>query len=64
MKDKPINAAIYNEKYIAEEFGEDYLLRVKNQTELRRVKKDIADLKKRLEGLQERKNELEALLGK
>ncbi|MDQ3773054.1 MAG: hypothetical protein M3461_01000 [Pseudomonadota bacterium] len=52
------------EKYIAEEFGEDYLLRVKNQTELRRVKKEISDLKKRLEGLQERKNELEALLGK
>ena len=52
------------EKYIAEEFGEDYLLRVKNQTELRRVKKEISDLKKRLEGLQERKNELEASLDK
>jgi hypothetical protein len=52
------------EKYIAEELGEDYLLRVKNQTELRRVKKEISDLKKRLEGLQERKNELEASLGK
>ena len=51
------------EKYIAEEFGEDYLLRVKNQTELRRVKKEISDLKKRLEGLQERKHELEASLG-
>ena len=52
------------EKYIAEEFGEDSLLRVKNQTELRRVKKEISDLKKRLDGLQERKNALEALLGK
>lgn len=52
------------EKYIAEECGEDYLLRVKNQTELRRVKREISDLKKRLEGLQERKHELEALLGK
>jgi len=52
------------EKYIAEELGEDYLLRVKNQTELRRVKKEISDLKKRLEELQERKNELEASLGK
>ena len=51
------------EKYIAEECGEDYLLRVKNQTELRRVKKEISDLKKKLEGLQGRKNELEALLG-
>jgi hypothetical protein len=52
------------EKYIAEELGENYLLRVKNQTELRRVKKEISDLKKRLERLQERKNELEASLGK
>ncbi|MGQ0594815.1 MAG: hypothetical protein ACT4QB_19920 [Gammaproteobacteria bacterium] len=48
------------EKYIAEELGEDCLLRLKNQTELRRVKKEISDLKKRLEGLQQRKNELEA----
>jgi|GEM_PF-129108 len=45
------------EKYIAEELGEDYLLRLKNQTELRRVKKEISDLKQRLEGLQQRKNE-------
>ena len=52
------------EGYIAEECGEDYWLRVKNQTELRRVKKEISDLKKRLEGLQERKNELEASLGR
>lgn len=52
------------EKYIAEELGEDYLLRLKDQTELRRVKKEISDLKKRLEGLQQRKNELEASLGK
>jgi len=51
------------EQYIAEELGEDSLRRVKNHTELRRVKKEIADLKKRLEGLQERKNELEASLG-
>ncbi len=41
------------EKYIAEELGEDCLLRLKNQTELRRVKKEISDLKKRLEGLQQ-----------
>ena len=52
------------EHYIAEELGEDYLRRVKNQTELRRVKKEIADLKKRLEGLQERQHELEASLDK
>ena len=51
------------EQYIAEELGEDYLLRVKNQAELRRVKKAIADLKKQLEGLQKRQQELEASLG-
>jgi hypothetical protein len=51
------------EQYIAEELGEDSLLRVKNQTELRRVKKEISDLKKKLEGLQERKKKLEASLG-
>ncbi|MDN3514600.1 MAG: hypothetical protein NG747_09380 [Candidatus Brocadia sp.] len=32
------------EKYITEKLGEDYLLRVKNQTELRRVRKEISDL--------------------
>lgn len=47
------------EQYIAEELGEDYLRRVKNQTELRRVKKEIADLKKKLDGLQKRQKELE-----
>ena len=52
------------EKYIAEELGEDCLLKVKNRTELRRVKKEISDLKRRLKGLQERKNELDASLGK
>ena len=52
------------EQYIAEALGEDYVRRVKNHTELRRVKKELSDLKKRLEGLQERKNGLEAALGK
>ena len=51
------------EQYLAEELGEDSLRRVKNQTEWRRVKKEIADLKKRLKGLQERQHELEASLG-
>ena len=36
------------EKYIVEELGGDYLMRVKNQTELRAIKKEMADLKKRL----------------
>jgi len=52
------------EHYIAEELGEDYVLKVKNQTELHRVKKEISALKKRLAGLQERQKELEASLDK
>jgi hypothetical protein len=52
------------ERYIVEELGEDYLVRVKSQTELRRVKKEISDLKKRLDALQNRKKELETSLGK
>ena len=51
------------EQYIAEALGEDYLHRVKNQTALRRVKKEIAELKKKLAGLQERQKELETSLG-
>ncbi|MBI1746199.1 MAG: hypothetical protein HYR55_06385 [Acidobacteria bacterium] len=52
------------EQYIAEELGKDYLLRVKNQTELRKVKREMAGLKKKLQGLQERKNALEVSLDK
>ena len=52
------------EQYITEERGEDSLLRVKNQTELRRVNKEIAELKKKLAGLQERQKELETSLDK
>ncbi len=48
------------EQYIAEELGEDYLRRVKNQAELRKVKKEISDLKKKLAGFQERQKELES----
>ena len=52
------------EEFIAVELGDDYLLRAKNQTELRRVKKEIFDLKKRLDGLHARENELKSSLGK
>jgi len=52
------------EKYISEELGEDYLVRVKSQTELRKIKKEISDLKKKLNALQERKADLEELLEK
>jgi flagellar motility protein MotE (MotC chaperone) len=52
------------EKYIAGELGGDALCRVKNQSELRRVKKEISDLTQRLKGLKKHKNELEASLCK
>ncbi len=46
------------EKYIAEKLGGDRLSRGKNQTELRKIKKEIANLKKRLNELQARRTEL------
>jgi hypothetical protein len=52
------------EKYITEEFGEDYLVRVKAQVELRRIKKEISELKKKLNVLQNRKTDLEEILRK
>jgi hypothetical protein len=50
------------EQYITEALGEDFLIRVKNQAELRRVKKEITDLKKKLNVLQDRKAVLEESL--
>ncbi len=50
------------ERYIAEELGEDYLVKAKSQAELRRIKKEIADLKKQLTALQARKAALEESL--
>jgi coenzyme F420-reducing hydrogenase delta subunit len=47
------------EKYIAEELGRDRLSAVKKQTELRKINKEIANLKKRLNELQSLKMELE-----
>ena len=47
------------EKYIVEELGQDRLSSVKEQTELRKIKKEIANLKKRLKELQTRRMELE-----
>ncbi|MFZ2070323.1 MAG: hypothetical protein WAV32_01705 [Halobacteriota archaeon] len=52
------------EKYISEELGEDYLVRVKAQTELRRTNKEISELKKKLNVLQNRKTDLEESLRK
>ncbi|MGA2263245.1 MAG: hypothetical protein ABSH28_17655 [Acidobacteriota bacterium] len=48
------------EIYIAEQYGADRLAHLKNQTELRGVKKEITTLKKRLSELQARKTELES----
>lgn len=47
------------ERYIAEELGADRLSSSNDQTELRKVKKEMADLKKRLNELQARRTELE-----
>ncbi|MFO7639778.1 MAG: hypothetical protein R6X17_00465 [Candidatus Competibacteraceae bacterium] len=52
------------ERYIAEERGADYLARGKNQTELRKIKQEIADLKHRLGELEARKAALERPAGK
>jgi hypothetical protein len=47
------------EEYIADELGKEYLIKVKNQLELRKIKKEISDIKKRLSLLQIRKLEIE-----
>ena len=47
------------ERYILAELGSDYLAGKKGRTELRMIKKEIAELKKRLDQLQARKTELE-----
>jgi len=52
------------EAYIAEQLGEAYLVKVKAQTELRRITKEISELQKTLNTLQNRKTELEDLLKK
>jgi hypothetical protein len=50
------------EKYITEELGEAYLVKVKNQAELRRIKKEISELKLKLKGLEARKADIEGAL--
>jgi uncharacterized protein Yka (UPF0111/DUF47 family) len=40
------------------------LAKVKGQTELRKIKKEISELEKKLDALQDRKAELKKLLGK
>src|SRR3972149_1835513 len=52
------------EKYIAEELGADRLSSGKNQTELRKIKKEMADLERRLAELRARRTELEKAMRK
>ena len=47
------------EKYIAKELGAKYLVKVKGELELRKIKKEMAEIKKRLNALELRKAELE-----
>jgi hypothetical protein len=47
------------EEYIADELGKEYLMKVKNELELRKIKKEISDIKKRLSLLQIRKLDIE-----
>ncbi|MCD6597389.1 MAG: hypothetical protein J7L04_06865 [Bacteroidales bacterium] len=52
------------EKYIANELGEEYLSKGNDQTELRKIKREMARLKKRLAELQVRRMKLEKDLQK
>ncbi len=52
------------ERYIAEKLGSSHLARTKTQTELRKIKKEIAELKKQLSALQARKAEIEQSIGR
>ena len=52
------------EQYITEELGAAYLSDMKNRTELRKIKKEVTDLKKRLDVLQARKAEIEQSMEK
>jgi len=52
------------EQYIADELGEDHLSNSKNQTELRKIRKEMASLEKKLKELEARKTELENQMGR
>jgi hypothetical protein len=52
------------EQYIAERQGSTHLMSTKMQTELRKIKKEIADYKKQMTALEARKAEIEQALGK
>ncbi len=50
------------ERYIAEQLGPEHLLGKKTQAELRKINKELADLKKKLTALQARKAEIESAI--
>jgi hypothetical protein len=50
------------EPYITEKFGSEHLMGKKNQTELRAIQKEIADLRTKLPVLETRKAKLELAL--
>ena len=47
------------EEYIADDLGKEYLIKVNSELELRKIKKEISDIKKKLNLLQIRKLEIE-----
>ena len=52
------------ERFIARELGGDHLASGKNQTELRKIKKEMADLSRKLAELRARKTEIEKAMAK
>ena len=52
------------EDYIAAQIGSSHLTSTKTQTELRKINKEMAQLKKKLTALQARKAEIEQAIGK
>jgi len=51
------------EQYIAEQLGSKHLVTRKTQTELRKIKKEIAELEGKLAALRVRKAEIEEAIG-
>ena len=49
------------EEYITAELGSEYLEKAKGKTELRKIKKEIAEIKQKISVLQARKAELEKI---
>jgi hypothetical protein len=50
------------EKFIADEHGAEYLARIKAKGEMRKINKEISDLKNQLQALELRKTELDELM--